>query len=202
MGSSAARAIMKREGVGKIKHLSTRVLWAQQVVKQKRASVISVASAENIADLGTKPLAGPTLTRLRWAAGLRPPSAGLCAARSLRCLALVSAAGAAEAARDNEADISMMSLGDWIMTVLAVFFLMLGGAVVNFGLRHRSLMPVVPPMRPVCHEAGTHTEKEEEPKPKEREHPRHPDGKARARCRMPRAPELCTVEEATEDGCS
>ena len=37
--SAAARGIAKREGVGKIKHLSTRVLWIQQKVKAKAVLV-------------------------------------------------------------------------------------------------------------------------------------------------------------------
>ena len=71
--SSAARGIVKREGVGKIKHLSTRVLWAQQVVKLKEFLVSAVPTAENRADLGTKALAGPRLVYLRELCGLYRP---------------------------------------------------------------------------------------------------------------------------------
>ena len=52
--SSAAKGIMTREGTGKIRHLSVRILWIQQVVKKKEAELIKVLGLENPADLGTK----------------------------------------------------------------------------------------------------------------------------------------------------
>ena len=54
MDSSAARAIAKREGVGKIKHLDLRVCFMQSAVKKKLLSMKCVHADVDLADLGTK----------------------------------------------------------------------------------------------------------------------------------------------------
>ncbi len=69
MDSSAARGLLARQGVGRIRHLSCRLLWLQQLVKLKgnlenaianQADtchvVCGVSGSSNIADLGTKRL--------------------------------------------------------------------------------------------------------------------------------------------------
>ena len=68
--SSAARGIARREGVGRVKHLSTRCLWAQQVFKRKLFNLAVVLGTENPADLGTKEMAGPKLKQLCGMVGL------------------------------------------------------------------------------------------------------------------------------------
>ena len=54
--SSAARGIVHRQGVGRIKHLATRMLWLQEVTRNGLCSVKAVSTVFNPADLGTKPL--------------------------------------------------------------------------------------------------------------------------------------------------
>merc|ERR1711954_449340 len=54
LDSAAARGILRREGVGKIKHLEIRALWVQQAVKKGLFTVKAVAGVDNPADLGTK----------------------------------------------------------------------------------------------------------------------------------------------------
>ena len=54
--NSAARQILMRAGVGRVRHLSVKILWLQQQVEGKMVSVVAVASSANIADLGTKRL--------------------------------------------------------------------------------------------------------------------------------------------------
>ena len=71
MDSAAARGICKREGVGRTRHLSTKVLWLQQLVKKGVVDVQAIASRDNKADLGTKSLPRQTLVRLRDACGLQ-----------------------------------------------------------------------------------------------------------------------------------
>ena len=70
MGSAAARGILARQGVGRIRHYSCRILWLQQLVKSKGKVtpttdgdkpelfhiVSGVSGSNNIADLGTKRL--------------------------------------------------------------------------------------------------------------------------------------------------
>ena len=52
--SSAARGIIHRAGLGKLRHLETGYLWLQAAVAKKRLSVRKVNGAENPADLFTK----------------------------------------------------------------------------------------------------------------------------------------------------
>ena len=76
MDSAAAHGILARQGVGRIRHLSCRILWLQQLVKQ-RSNVIpftetpelfhlvsGVSGSNNIADLGTKCLGKTRLAEL------------------------------------------------------------------------------------------------------------------------------------------
>ncbi len=79
LDSSAARGILSRQGVGRIRHLSCRVLWLQTLVKLRREFscdqygrkihstchlVSAVLGHVNLADLGTKRLAKKRLLEL------------------------------------------------------------------------------------------------------------------------------------------
>ena len=64
--SSSARAIAARQGVGKIKHLATRMLWLQQAQKEGRLSVHSVPTSRNPADIAMKPLASKRILLLMY----------------------------------------------------------------------------------------------------------------------------------------
>ena len=55
--SSAARGIIHRAGLGKLRHLETGYLWLQAAVKAKRLQVRKVLGSVNPADLFTKHLA-------------------------------------------------------------------------------------------------------------------------------------------------
>ena len=67
---AASRGMCRREGVGTIRQLSTKVLWPQQLVKRGVVTVGACSSAENRADLGTKPLPAHRLQLLRHWNGL------------------------------------------------------------------------------------------------------------------------------------
>ena len=56
MDSSAARGIITRQGVGRVKHLQIRTLFLQDLHKQGTISVHPVGTKGNTADIGTKPL--------------------------------------------------------------------------------------------------------------------------------------------------
>ncbi len=60
--SSAAIGVCRRTGVGKIRHLDTRLLWVQDMVRAGSIVVEKVAGEENPADLLTKHLASDVLT--------------------------------------------------------------------------------------------------------------------------------------------
>ena len=52
--SSACRSILQRQGVGKVRHLSTRCLWMQQFCKRGVFSVHPIGTKLNVSDIGTK----------------------------------------------------------------------------------------------------------------------------------------------------
>ena len=62
--NSACRYILSRAGCGRVRHLSTRVLWMQQRVERKELCVGAVPSAENVSDIGAKRLSVPTMKYL------------------------------------------------------------------------------------------------------------------------------------------
>ena len=54
LDSTAASGMLHRSGNGKVRHLSCRVLWCQQQVKEKFYEINNVEGRYNPADLGTK----------------------------------------------------------------------------------------------------------------------------------------------------
>ena len=52
--SSSAKATIRREGVGKVKHLDVRSLWLQQERQQHGLNMMKIPGEQNPADLGTK----------------------------------------------------------------------------------------------------------------------------------------------------
>ena len=52
--SSAARAIVAKRGVGRLKHLAIRELWLQDQLRAGRLTVHKVGTLTNCADLFTK----------------------------------------------------------------------------------------------------------------------------------------------------
>ena len=64
LDSSAARGIITRQGVGRVKHLQIRTLFLQEPHKQGTLSVHPVGTKENTADIGTKPLSGKRIKLL------------------------------------------------------------------------------------------------------------------------------------------
>ena len=53
--SSAAKSIVSRVGLGKVRHMEVKYLWAQEAHKMKRFEVRKIASAKNPADINTRP---------------------------------------------------------------------------------------------------------------------------------------------------
>ncbi len=70
LDSSAARSAVLRRGVGRIRHLEVKVLWIQDHTNSGRLVVDKIKGTENPADIGTKPLPGPTFVKLRAMLGL------------------------------------------------------------------------------------------------------------------------------------
>ena len=64
MDSSAARGIITRQGVGRVKHLQVRTLFLQDLHKQGTISVHPVGTKESTSDIGTKPLSAKRIRLL------------------------------------------------------------------------------------------------------------------------------------------
>ncbi|CAK0857324.1 unnamed protein product [Prorocentrum cordatum] len=59
--SSAALGMMKRSGLGRVRHIAVPLLWIQDAVRESRIRVFKEKGLENVADAGTKYLSGPKL---------------------------------------------------------------------------------------------------------------------------------------------
>jgi hypothetical protein len=53
--ATAAKGVASRTGLGKIRHMETRVLWVQQALKAGRFSILKIPGKVNPADVLTKP---------------------------------------------------------------------------------------------------------------------------------------------------
>ena len=62
--ANACKGMINRKGFGKAKHIARCFLWIQQRIRDKEIEVDKVHTAENIADIGTKPLEAAVLERL------------------------------------------------------------------------------------------------------------------------------------------
>eukprot|EP00435_Cladocopium_sp_Y103_P005965 s3568_g1.t3 len=68
--SSGARGILQRRGVGRLRHLSCRILWMQALVETGFVKLSSIAGSMNPADIGTKRLAAPRMRSLMATLGI------------------------------------------------------------------------------------------------------------------------------------
>ena len=57
--SSGARGILQRRGVGRLRHLSCRILWLQALVETGTVKLSSIAGSMNPADVGNKTPTSP-----------------------------------------------------------------------------------------------------------------------------------------------
>ena len=71
-GAAAAIGIVRRRGLGRVRHLDVTDLWLQGKVRSKDIIVEKVAGADNPADALTKALARPILVKHLMFMGLHP----------------------------------------------------------------------------------------------------------------------------------
>ena len=117
--SSAGKGIASRVGVGKVKHLSLRELWLQDVVQQGRVVIRKEPTKTNVADLGTKALTGARTTEL---VRMMPLSRrGVMAAILMACLNVASAQPQGE---EEDWDVKTFWIYLIIMHVLAIMGIM------------------------------------------------------------------------------
>ena len=74
--SSGGRGILQRQGVGRLRHLSCRILWLQGLIASGVIRLCSVSGHTNPADLGTKRLSASRLRSLMAVLGLFNTSTG------------------------------------------------------------------------------------------------------------------------------
>ena len=74
--STAALGALRRQGVGKIRHLSTRILWQQSLTKSQVLITLKVPTAVNVADLGTKGLSRSRTLMLKFMLSVYDAEAG------------------------------------------------------------------------------------------------------------------------------
>eukprot|EP00435_Cladocopium_sp_Y103_P044674 s1582_g12.t1 len=68
--SSSARQLVSRQGCGKVRHVSGKILWVQQRVAEKLVDMRQVETVWNLADIGTKSLSQHRLLLLMHETGL------------------------------------------------------------------------------------------------------------------------------------
>ena len=69
--ASAAIGIVRRAGLGKLRHLNVRYLWVQDQVKNERLWLEKVAGADNPADIATKHLSADIMRKHLESLGVR-----------------------------------------------------------------------------------------------------------------------------------
>ena len=74
--SSGAKGILLRQGVGKVRHLSCRILWLQDLINNGQVKLSTVPGALNPADIGTKRLPCNRLKSLMSVIGMYNLSTG------------------------------------------------------------------------------------------------------------------------------
>ena len=74
--ASAALGIVRRQGLGKVRHLDTNWLWVQEKSRKKEINFDKVKGTENPADMLTKALSGPEIAKCLELLGVRARGAG------------------------------------------------------------------------------------------------------------------------------
>ena len=69
--ASAGRSLAFRKGLGKVRHIETKYLWIQDLIKDGRLKLLKVKGTDNPADIGTKHLSVSETEKLLLEIGLR-----------------------------------------------------------------------------------------------------------------------------------
>ena len=62
--AKATIGILHRHGLGKMKHLQVQHLWLQEGIRNGNFKILKIPTKDNLADIGTKPLAGERIQYL------------------------------------------------------------------------------------------------------------------------------------------
>jgi hypothetical protein len=69
--ASAGRSLAFRKGLGKVRHIETKYLWIQDVIKEGRINLLKIKGTDNPADIGTKHLSISEMSGFLVGMGLR-----------------------------------------------------------------------------------------------------------------------------------
>ena len=100
--AAAAKGICSRIGLGRIRHLSTTLLWLQGYIKKKLIEIRKVLGTENSADLGTKDVGEAIMRKMLGKCGY--------VERSGRHPLALRAADAQHLERDDSGDVEAVPL--------------------------------------------------------------------------------------------
>ena len=64
LDSSSARSLLYKQGVSRVRHLATKLLWIQSFTKRKVIEPAAIPTVHNTSDLGTKPLTSKRIALL------------------------------------------------------------------------------------------------------------------------------------------
>ena len=74
MDATAGIAMLRRQGLGTVKHVATQYLWTQELVQNNEVVLQKIPTTENYADLMTKALAEMPMNYLLGRMGFEVPT--------------------------------------------------------------------------------------------------------------------------------
>ena len=105
--AEAAKGIASRCGLGKVRHLETKLLWLQEAISKKKLELKKIWGAANPGDLATKPKSSKDIEEFLKIAGgrlcrrVREAKSSICVASCEACLRRVTAVASGRQAGGN-----------------------------------------------------------------------------------------------------
>ena len=145
LDATVAMAWLSRQGVGKLRHIDTRVLWLQKAAEEAKIVAVKVPTEHHVADLGTKALAEKRLHHMLDLAGMikideeKEKSTEVdkvatidkvMATRAVRAMVASIVAGTSLAREDCAVTVMQSGIilkdfeGDWFWTMIKIAFVM------------------------------------------------------------------------------
>ena len=144
--SSGARGILQRKGVGRLRHLSCRILWLQNLIGVGIIKLSAVSGSTNPADIGTKRLTANRLRSLMSLLGLFNMSTntvegsddpGRIFSRRQNVRTLISALGLLQLQGCSDENFDSSSSWRLVSTLVLGFLILLPFVMMKFTCRRR-----------------------------------------------------------------
>ena len=167
--SSGARGILQRKGVGRLRHLSCRILWLQNLIGVGIIKLSAVSGSTNPADIGTKRLTANRLRSLMSLLGLFNMSTntvegsddpGRIFSRRQNVRTLISALGLLQLQGCSDENFDSSSSWRLVSTLVLGFLILLPFVMMKFTCRRRPVPQATaePAPEPVPLWEGIHEE--------------------------------------------